>query len=191
MEKNIHLFEQMFQRLEDNLPTFLAYHNLEHTKYVLDKATFLGKIEGRSEGELNLISVAALYHDAGFLIGMDNHEEKGCRLVEAELPEYGFSPVEIEQICGMIMATKTPQNPGNILERILADADLFYLGTDHYFKMSGLLKKELLHLNPSLDDETWKQIQLNFLKIHHFHTDFGKNILDPIKQKNVELVKAS
>ncbi|WP_291784685.1 HD domain-containing protein [Cecembia sp.] len=184
-------FEMMYRRLNVGLPFYLTYHNVSHTQYVLDKAIYLAKTEGCNEEELRLISVAALYHDAGFLIGMENHEEKGCRLVETELPEYGFSPEEIEKICGMIMATKTPQNPGNVLERILADADLFYLGTDQYFKMSSLLKKELLHLTPSLDEETWKQIQLNFLKIHHFHTDFGKSTLDPIKQKNVELVMAS
>lgn len=181
----------MFQRLKKSLPSFLAYHNLEHTKYVLDKSIYLGKVEGCSDDEMNIISVAALYHDAGFLLGMENHEEKGCRLVETELPEYGFSTQEIKKICGMIMATKTPQNPGNALERIIADADLFYLGTDQYFIMSSLLKKELLHLNPSLEDETWKQIQLNFLKNHQYHTDFGKNILAPIKQKNVELIMAS
>ncbi len=191
MEKDLHLFEQMFQRLKHSLASFLAYHNLDHTKYVIDKAVFIGKAEECSDDELRLISVAALYHDAGFLIGMDNHEEKGCSLVQAELPEYGFSSDEIDRICGMIMATKTPQNPKNKLERILADADLFYLGTDSYFSLSSLLRKELLHLNPSMDDATWRQIQLNFLKIHQYHTDFGKNILDPIKQKNVELVMAS
>jgi uncharacterized protein len=188
LEKKQQLFERMYMRLKDDLPSFMVYHDLQHTKQVIDNCIFLGNIEGCSEYELEMLSVAALYHDAGFLLGSESHEMKGCFLIKAELPPYGFNPEEIEQICSMVMATKTPQMPQTKLEQILADADLFYLGTDEYVYQRNLLKKELLHFNPKLKDEEWKEIQIDFLQTHVYHTEYGKTILAPIKQKNVESV---
>ncbi|UJP64336.1 HD domain-containing protein [Mongoliitalea daihaiensis] len=191
MEKKQQLFERMFKRLKDDLPSFMVYHDLKHTKQVIDNSIFLGKMEGCTDYELDVLSIAALYHDSGFLLGSESHEMKGCFLIKADLPSYGFSSHEIEQICGMIMATKTPQSPHNKLEQILADADLFYLGTDQYVNQSMLLKNELIHFNPSLKDEEWKEIQVDFLETHVYHTDYGKTVLSPIKQKNLDKILRS
>ena len=49
-------------------------------------------------------------------------------MAKEELPKFGLSEKDIELICGMIMATKIPQNPKTKLEKIIADADLEYLG---------------------------------------------------------------
>jgi uncharacterized protein len=190
-EINEEFFEKMYRRLDKGLPSYLTYHNVPHTQYVLDKAVFLAKKEGCNEKEIQLISVAALYHDAGFLIRRENHEALGCDLVREELPEMGFNSEEIVTICGMIMATKVVQNPQNKLERILVDADLFYLGTADYFHFSGLLKTELLHFNPSLDEVQWRNIQIDFLTAHRYYTGYGVQQLDPIKQKNIDLILVS
>jgi len=181
-------FEMMYSRLNAGLPPYLTYHNVPHTQYVLEKALYLGKTEGCNEEELRLISVAALYHDAGFLIKRENHEAHGCELVREELPREGFAPEEVETICGMIMATKVVQNPQNKLERILVDADLFYLGTADYFYFSGLLKKELLYFNPSLEEEEWRKIQIDFLTAHQYFTEYGQRYLHPVKMSNLKLI---
>lgn len=187
-EINEEFFEKMYRRLYKGLPSYLTYHNVPHTQYVLDKAVFLAKKEDCNEDEIRLISVAALYHDAGFLIRRENHEALGCDLVRKELPKQGFNSEEIETICEMIMATKVVQNPENKLERILVDADLFYLGTADYFHFSGLLKTELLHFNPSLDEEQWRNIQIDFLTVHQYYTDYGKCCLHPVKMANLKLI---
>ncbi|MGY6523155.1 MAG: HD domain-containing protein [Mongoliitalea sp.] len=188
MEKDTRMVNQMFERLANSLPSFMVYHSLAHTQYVIDRAVFLAKLQGCSAKEVELVSIAALYHDSGFLIGSENHEMIGCFLVKEELPAYGFSSDDIQAICGMIMATKIPQQPKNDLEKILADADLFYLGTDLYLKQSELLKMELRHNNPMLSDEDWKETQVNFLTNHEYHTDYGKETLTPVKEKNLALV---
>jgi len=43
----------------------------------------------------------------------------------------------------MIMATKIPQSPKNLLEQIICDADLDYLGRERYEENSLLLLQEL------------------------------------------------
>ena len=52
-------------KLENELPKNLYYHNVSHTKDVLEYAQLLAESENISEPEFTLIKTAALYHDAG------------------------------------------------------------------------------------------------------------------------------
>jgi len=97
---------------------------------------------------------------------------------------------QIEIICGMIMATKIPQQPHTQLEKIIADADLFYLGGTDYDRISTSLFEELkIYLNVT-DQREWNEIQVNFLSNHHYHTDYGKTHLAPGKQKHLDKIKS-
>ena len=185
MEKT-QIFDSLFTRLEQGLPYYLYYHSADHTKRVIDRSVFLAREEGLSDEEIELIKVAALYHDAGFLIGRKDHETKSCELASKELPEFNFSKAEIKKICGMISATRIPQKTYNLYDRIVADADLFYLGTNDYDIYSNQLYKELKHIRPGIEQKEWFKIQLDFLNSHTFHTSYGKKILDPVKQKNIK-----
>lgn len=179
------MFEQIYRKvisnLENNLPPWLYYHSPEHTKYVLEKAEFLAEQEGVSGRDLFLIKVAALYHDLGFIKGREDHEVKSCDIAAKELSDFGISPEENEKICKMIMATKIPQKPQNLLERILADADLEYMGTDKFHEISEDLYRELLHDKPNLSRQEWNQIQIKFLKEHSYHTNYCKEYCEAVK----------
>lgn len=183
MENN-QVFDNLYKRLKNELPYYLYYHCPEHTLSVMERAEFLAKKENLSNAEIYIIKVAALYHDAGFLIGRDDHETKSCNLASKELPEYNFSKKEIKTICGMINATRIPQKTHNNYENIVADADLFYLGTVEYDFYSEKLYLELKHFNPEITDKEWVKIQLDFLKAHHFHTDYALKFLAPVKDKH-------
>ncbi len=107
----------------------------------------------------------------------------------AELPQFDISPEEIRKICGMIMATKIPQEPSTLYEKILADADLEYLGTDSFYETSELLYRELLHKQPKLSRQQWNEIQVNFLSSHTYHTNYCKVHCEPIKAAHLEALK--
>lgn len=184
--KKTDIFDIVHKRLENDLPEYLLYHDAEHTKSVIEKSIFLAENQGLSKADIDLIKVAALYHDAGFLIGRKNHERKSCELATKELPEYDFSKKQIKTICGMINATRIPQKTHNIYENIVADADLFYLGTDTYEYYSNKLFLELKHDNPDIGEKEWLKIQLDFLESHSFHTDYAIKVLSPVKQKHLK-----
>lgn len=179
------LFENIHKRLEDELPPHLVYHSPRHTRIVIEQGKFLAEKEEVPQAEKALIEIACLFHDTGFLEQVQEHEEKSCELASRELPNYGYSENDIKKICGMIRATKVPQRPFNLNEKIVADADLFYLGTPKYGKFSQRLYEELQFLNPEINDRKWFEIQVNFLKAHHFHTNYGIQVLEPEKQKNL------
>lgn len=179
------------EKLKSELPSDLYYHGLHHTQDVLRSAQMIGKEEGINDEDMLLLKVAVLYHDAGFTHVYKNHEEEGCNMVRADLPKFGFTAQDIEKICGMIMATRIPQNPQTQLERIIADADLEYLGTDRFDEIGQTLYKEM-RVYVSLESERqWNTIQMNFLKNHHYHTDFCRKNREPKKQENLKKVLKS
>lgn len=184
------IYKKVMSNLENNLPAWLYYHSPGHTKYVLDRSVFLAEKEGITGRDLFLIKVAALYHDLGFIRGREDHENKSCALAAEELPEFNITPEEIQKICGMISATKIPQNPKNNLEKVLADADLEYLGTNNYYETSENLYRELLHDQPSLSRQQWNEIQVKFLSNHRYHTNYCKKYCETIKAKHLEDLKA-
>lgn len=180
------IFSKIITEMEEDLSPSFTYHNASHTKYVIEKAEELASLENIKGNDLELIKFAALYHDAGFLLGLEDHERLGCQIAVRDLSEALLTNAELEKVCSMIDATKIPQGPKNNLENIVADADLFYLGTSSYTQISHRLFVELKNFDPSMDQEKWLSIQTNFLRSHSYHTKYGKEILEPVKQKNLE-----
>lgn len=175
-------------KLTRELPHDLYYHGLHHTMDVLRSAEMIGKDEQITDDEMLLLKTAVLYHDAGFTRTYRNHEDVGCEMAKEDLPKFGFSEKDIETICGMVMATKIPQNPKTQLERIIADADLEYLGTDQFEKIGHTLYEEIkIYLNVE-SERQWNIIQVNFLKSHQYFTDFCKRNREAEKQKHLEQV---
>lgn len=183
------IYNKIISDLEKNLPAYLTYHDFNHTKLVLEKAILIGRMENISEDELLLLKIAAIYHDTGYKISHENHEAESCKIVKNELPELGFSKSEIEQICGMIMATKIPQRPNSLLEEILADADLEYLGTDDFESISQKLYLELKHFRPELTLQQWYNIQISFFTKHHYHTEYCRKNRESFKLKNLARIQ--
>lgn len=181
------LYTNVMDCLKERLAPFLIYHHWKHTQHVLDKAELIALHENIGDDEIILIKTAALFHDAGFVsTGNEGHEEESIRLAENKLPEFGYTKKEIETITGMIRATKIPQKPQNILERILADADLEYLGTDNFERIADKLYQELKHYNPNLSLNEWNESQINFLQSHFYHTSYCIQNRAPTKEKNLK-----
>lgn len=180
------ILSEVSEYLDQNLPRYLSYHDKAHTMYVLEKAIYIAQKEGLNDEDIELIKIAALYHDIGFTSTHVEHEKEGCIIASQKLVEFGFSKEQIELVCGMIMATRIPQQPQNHMEAVLADADLEYLGTSKYKKMAHNLFKELRHYNPKLTENEWRNIQINFMKEHHYHTQFCRRYKSFRKQKNLE-----
>ena len=175
--------------LKRDLPNNLYYHGLHHTMDVLRSAELIGKQEKLSEEEMLLLKIAVLYHDAGFTKVYRNHEEVGCDMAKADLPGFGFTESEIETICGMIKATKIPQNPQNKLEYIIADADLEYLGTDDFERIGRTLFEEIKIYLGVEGERQWNIIQMNFLRGHRYHTNFCKKHRESEKQKHLKAIE--
>ena len=176
------LRKQVLANLEANLPKTLTYHALAHTLDVLNVCNQYIKRENLSQKERYLLRAGAIVHDMGFLKGPANHEEIGAGMAAVILEELGVSPTDISKIKGLVMATKIPQNPQTHLQRIICDADLDYLGREDYPEISQKLFEELKNMKMIDTAQQWKDLQINFLKAHTYHTPFAIKNREPQKQ---------
>lgn len=178
------MYEDVLQKLAELDPN-LTYHNIEHTLDVIYHCERIALEEGVGELDRFLLKVAALYHDTGFLEAYVGHEVVSCRIFTEGTSQYNVSEEDNRKIIDMIMATKVPQKPNNLLQRIICDADLDYLGREDFSRISNNLKDELFHHGFVANDDEWKELQITFLKSHHFHTPSSRRLRQPEKIKNM------
>lgn len=173
----------ILSKQKKELPKHLSYHSVAHVKDVFDSAKRLAKAEGVSGEDLDLLLTAVLYHDCGFTIQSKEHEKIGCDIARATLPGFDYTQQQIERICGMIMATRIPQTPHNLLEQIIADADLDYLGRNDFWTIGNKLFAELQMYGILQSEEEWNKLQEGFLEKHHY---FTKTAIATRKEKKDE-----
>ncbi len=176
----------MLKKLPDNL----YYHGMQHTiERVLPASEAVAakmKVKGRN---LLRLRTGALCHDLGYLERYEANEGIGARMAGEILPECGYSRRDIRKIQKIILVTQLPQKPTNILEQIICDADLYYLGGEEYFSLSDNYRRELAEYGKNIEDEKWLELQIDFLTNHNYFTDAARQLRDEGKQSNLDRVK--
>jgi uncharacterized membrane-anchored protein YitT (DUF2179 family)/predicted metal-dependent HD superfamily phosphohydrolase len=178
------------QKLEEELPVYLGYHNTQHSEEVYKHARELAAMEDISPEDLTLLSTAALFHDTGFLETYTGHEKISCGMAETFLPRFGYTDGDIQRVCSLIMATALPQDPGDRVAEILCDADLYFLGTDEYSQKAESLYQELHRVGLVRNREEWTQRQIKFLQGHQYFTGSAEKLLAAGKQKNLAALQS-
>ncbi|MEM8926658.1 MAG: HD domain-containing protein [Bacteroidota bacterium] len=172
------------QRIIAEQPKNRVFHNLHHTLTVLEGAGRIGRAENLTEEELEMVLLAAVFHDLGHIECYSGHEEASKRLANEWLIEQNYPKDRITTILGCIGATKIPQDPKNILEQVVCDADLVHLSFESYPIYREMLRSEWeLELGLKYTDEDWIANNNKFLQTHSYFTDYGKNFLEPKKVK--------
>lgn len=185
------IYTHVTGKLQTGLSPRLTYHSIHHTLDVLEQVQKIAAREKVADEEnLFLLKVAALYHDSGFLFVHSGHEVKGCEIAREELPLFGLTPMQIDRICNMIMATKIPQSPRNKIEEIICDADLDYLGRKDFESISNNLYKEFLDFGIVKDQRQWMQLQINFFEAHNYFTNSTQKLRDPQKKARLKKLKS-
>lgn len=181
------LQEQIYTMLEEKLPSIYFYHNLKHTIDVVVQVEAIGYAEGVNDVDMYILKTAALFHDAGFIRSYQKHEQAGMELARAILPNEGYTQDQIDRICHLIDCTRTEVVPEALLEKILCDADLDYLGRSDYYCVSNELYKELLEQKLVKKNEyEWYLTQVKFLQEHKYYTDFSRSRRNPEKVKHIQ-----
>lgn len=182
--------KSILHKLEKGLPENLLYHGIQHTHDVCEAAESIALREYIDPERIELIKVAALFHDAGFMKQYRENETVGCKIAKEELAKQGYSPAEIKTVTQMIMATQVPQSPKNKLDEILADADLDYLGRADFGIIAGSLREELELNGVPLTHKAWIEKQISFLQAHQYFTKTAKDVRQKGKSKQLEKLRA-
>ncbi len=178
--------EYATQIIVEELPKDFVYHDLDHTLSVLSNSLLLAKPYNLSEEELEILTIAALFHDLGYLTIYQGHELASEKMAEDFLKKAGYPKYKIEAVIACIHATIVEVPPLSISEQIIKDADLASLGSVDFEKYSNKLRHEWLHFCDELyTDKEWYEINYNFLNGHQFFTDEAKRLYGAVKLENM------
>lgn len=175
--------------LWDDLPENMTYHSLSHTVDVVESSLEIGRKQNVSEDDIEILQLAAWFHDLGYSKGCDNHEKVGAEMAEEFLSQKGYSEEKIQKVVGCIMATQMPQNPQNSLEQIMCDADLMHLASEDYFTKADLLHKEIEYTKScKISEKEWMKMNEDFLNQHCFFTDYARSRYESKVKENLKKV---
>ena len=195
---NLHLFSQvdyrgaekmMIEKLSKELSPDLYYHSVHHTIDVSNAAESLALQEGMQGEDIFVLKAAALFHDAGYIRKYRDNEQIGVELARELLPQYGFSEEMLNRIERLIYITFVENEPQSLIEKIIRDADLDYLGRDDFHLISDSLKKELIERKIITDDREWDEIQVAFISKHQYYTESARKQREAKKQQNLEEIR--
>jgi len=168
----------------------ITYHTIDHTEYVVHCAELIGKKSGFTQDELNQVKLCAWFHDVGFVIDPENHEEEGAIIAAEFLKSKGFADEIIAMVKKCLLATRIPQQPHNNYAQVLCDADLMHLAEEDYFERIDSLRKEWQNLTgKKISKRKFHKISVKFFQKHEYHTEYAKKELQPKKEKIFELLQ--
>ena len=130
LERTQHYVRKFF---DSHVNDRLHYHSVKHTERVVEAARQIAQHYQLNEADFFTVSVAAWFHDIGYLTGEQlGHEERGARMAQSYLLGEGLEQPAIDDIRRCIIATQLPQRAVTLTEQIVCDADLYHLGTGEF-----------------------------------------------------------
>jgi predicted metal-dependent HD superfamily phosphohydrolase len=158
---------------------------------VVEQVKLIGFRSGLLDKYLELLELAAWFHDIGYHKDSACHEALGASMAEEFLLKAGMEKSKTEEIKKLILATVFTASPANLPEEVIRDADLSYLGTTDFDKISEGLRIEWERTKGMvLTDLEWVRINISFLLTHTYHTDYALTHLEPMKRVNLRMTKA-
>jgi predicted metal-dependent HD superfamily phosphohydrolase len=168
--------------LREQLPADRVFHNVHHTINVVQGVVDIGREEQLGPEDMEILMLAAWFHDTGYVYTYADHEERSIELAQEWLRGQAYPENRMEEILRCIRATTMPQQPTNKLEQVICDADLYHLSFATYDHYQELLREEWnLLLGIEMTDAEWRESNDTFLRNHHYWTDFGREYLEDRK----------
>lgn len=181
LEKAKRYVNQLLSPIEDHY-----YHEYSHALEVMQRALYLWEKEGLDEDEIEMLGLAGIFHDTGFIIQYDNNEPIGAKIAENYLKSILYPMEKIKIIEEMILATDPKYTkPKNIYEEIIKDADMDNLWREDFFDKADKLKMEIETIKHiKINDPEWNHGLVELLTQHTFYTKTQQLERNPKKQSS-------
>lgn len=171
-----------------DLPENLHYHAVSHTQDVMSETIRFAVHDGVDARKVELLGIAAAYHDAGYMERYPNNEVIGAAMAADAMREAGgYSESEIEEVGKMILSTKLepgPDGPVRIchtpLAAYLMDADWGAFGREDFFEKCQQLAEET-----GADPVKFQYETLSLVSNQRWLTPAARKLRDVKKQLNL------
>ncbi|RMG87501.1 MAG: HD domain-containing protein [Bacteroidetes bacterium] len=167
-----------------------VFHDWHHTLNVVEAVHEIGQQLNLPQDDLEVLEIAAWFHDSGYDQGPEGHEERGCSYAESFLSHHNYPHHKIAKVKRLIMATKTPHSPKDLLEEVICDADLSHLGKKSYWDRCGRIRQELLMTRSIImSEQEWVDFELDFMRKHQYFTTVAETLYAPRKMKHIKQLR--
>lgn len=178
------------QLLEEKLTADHRFHDLDHTFQVRDACRKLAQQLDLDEEQLEILELAALFHDVGYTEVYNGHEVESRRVAEAFLQERNYPEEKLTEVLECIDVTFPGAHPKNMLQQIMKDADYVHLSSPNYLMSTEDLRHEWeVFLNKVYDNKSWYDLNNEFLKNHQFFTPAARELFEPQRETNRKELK--
>ncbi len=172
--------------LTERLPGWAVYHSFRHTEETVNACRDIGEGMKLAKAELEMVQIAAWFHDTGYTVSVVDHEEHSVEIAQAFLSSREYPSDRIARIGAAIRATKVPQQPSNVMEQVLCDADMAHLGSKRFFEKSNLLRLEIeKRTGGTLNDADWLRTNIDFVSRCQYHTPYARSAFSRRQMKNL------
>ncbi|KOX34319.1 MULTISPECIES: hypothetical protein [unclassified Streptomyces] len=165
------------------------YHTADHLRAVLDRVDELTD-QGGEGGELELVRLAAWFHDAVYRPDRSENEERSALLAEKALTEAGLTPHEVAEVARLVRLTVTHDPDGGDLNgETLCDADLAVLAAapDAYARYAAAVREEYAFVPDDAFREGRAAVLRHLLDLPRlFRTPYGAAVWEQKARENVE-----
>jgi len=176
--------------LKARKPDWVQFHTFEHARAVVRACKEIGAESRLSDEDLEVVTLAAWFHDTGYAKSLEGHEEKSIAIARSFLRENGFPEDKIARVAGCIRATRMPQSPKSLVEQVLCDADIAHLATRDFARLSELIRSEVEHrMGRRLAELEWLTMNTDFIAGHRYFTHYAQAKFAGQLEKNVAALK--
>jgi HD superfamily phosphodiesterase len=178
------------QYYEENFSSLHTYHSVEHTRLVVDMATKISGFEGLDKRNTEIVMVAAWFHDIGYAISHEHHEDESCQIARQFLTGKGVDEDFILAVEACISSTRRGAEIKSLNDKILHDADHAHTALPDFMEISNLFRKEQENFSDRKMTklEYWKKT-LDFLNETKFLTEYAIKNMEPEKNENIRKVE--
>lgn len=189
--RELPIIKKELAKLRNQLPSTLSYHSIQHTEDVLREALLFGIHDNLKDRDLELLAIAATFHDSGFLVKHFANEVYGADFAAVAMELSGsYEPEEAALVSRMILDTEIKQGPNGpdflastYLSGYLLDADVSNFGREDFFAKAQLIANEtnqtIASMKPSL---------ILLLQKHKWHTAAARMLREEQKARNLTLL---
>src|SRR5438128_1551461 len=126
--------------LKTRLPGQYVYHTADRTMEIVRACEEIGEAAGLKPPEMQTVLLGALFLHTGLI---DGDVRKSANIAAEFLRTKRYPADAIKKVVSCIEAAVPVQNPQNVLDEVLCDAENLHLAKKKYFEKSDLLRVEL------------------------------------------------
>ncbi len=176
--------ELVFSKLEAELHKDLLFHSLEYARHLYEYSGLLTKAANLDLEDELIIKTSVLLLNVGYTGGYENQENRSAEYARLVLQEFNYSEKQITQISNLILSTKWPPEPKNLLEMVLYDVKMEFVGRADYLRLYKLLFLEQNQYLKSVDVLEFKRTQLEIVRNYIFYTDSARRLREiPVEEQ--------